>query len=104
MGQGTLFASRKDQKHQIEVNVVKGGGYEPILSKQTTLEMNLILILDSDHLSVVNIDRDPLLDEYVDVFEGPGKLAGQYKITVDEIINPVVYPPRRLPVAIIERV
>ena len=26
-GKDTLFASRKRQKHQIEVNVLKGGGY-----------------------------------------------------------------------------
>ena len=103
-GKATLFASRKGQKRQIEVNVVRGGGYEPILSKQTMLDMNLIQILDSDHLSVVKIDSDPLLDEYADVFEGLGKLAGQYEITVDETIKPVVHPPRRLPVAIVERV
>ena len=103
-GKTTLFASRNGRKHQIEVNVVKGGGYEPILSKQMMLDMNLMQILDSDHLGVVKIDSDPLLDEYADVFKGLGKLAGQYKITVDEIMKPVFHPPRRLPVAIIERV
>lgn len=40
--------SRKGNTHKIEVNVVRGHGYEPILSKQTMLEMNLIKILDSD--------------------------------------------------------
>jgi len=34
--------------------VVKGGGYEPIVSKKTMLDMNLKQLLDSDHLSVVN--------------------------------------------------
>ena len=66
------------------------------------LDMNLIQILDSDHLSVVKIDSDPFLDEYAVVFEGLGKLAGQYEITVDETIKPVVHPPRRLPIAIVE--
>ena len=58
--------------------MVKGGGYEPILLKQTILDMNLIQVLDSDHLSVVKIHSDPLLDEYVDVSEGLGKLAGHH--------------------------
>ena len=89
----TLFASRKGQKRQIEVNVVRGGGYDPILSKQTMLDMNLTQILHSDHLSVVKIDSDPLLDEYVDVFEGLGRLAGQYEITSVETIKPVVHHP-----------
>ena len=59
--------------------MVKGGGYEPILLKQTILDMNLIQVLDSDHLSVVKIHSDPLLDEYVDVSEGLGKLAGHHR-------------------------
>ncbi|KAK2547198.1 hypothetical protein P5673_032973 [Acropora cervicornis] len=51
---------------------------------------------DSDHLSVVKIDSDLLLD---DVFEGLGKLAGQY-----ETMKPVFHLPRRLPIVIVERV
>ena len=82
--------------------MVRGGGYEPILSKQTMLyQSNLIQILDSDHLSVVKIDSDPLLDEYADVFEGLGKLAGQYEITVDETIKPVVHPPDVYPLLLL---
>lgn len=42
------YVSCKGNTHKIEVNVVRGHGYEPILSKQTMLEMNLIKILDSD--------------------------------------------------------
>ena len=46
-GKATLFASRKSRKHQIEVNVVKGDGYETILSKQMMLDMNLIQIISA---------------------------------------------------------
>ena len=84
--------------------MVKGGGYEPILSKQTMLDINLLQILDSDHLSVVKTDSDPLSDAYADVFKGLGNLAGRYKITIDESIKPVVHPPRHLLVAITEQV
>ena len=47
-GKATVYVSRKGNAHKIEVNVVRGHGYEPILSKQTMLQMNLIKILDSD--------------------------------------------------------
>ena len=106
-GKATVYVSRKGNTHKIEVNVVRGHGYEPILSKQTMLEMNLIKILDSDRdprVSVLKSDTEPLLEEYDDVFEGLGKLDGQYHIVVDEYIRPVVHPPRRLPVAMTERV
>ena len=41
-GKATVYVSRKGNTHKIEANVVRGHGYEPILSKQTMLEMNLI--------------------------------------------------------------
>ena len=71
------------------------------------LEMNLIKILDSERdpcVSVLKSDTEPLLEEYDDVFEGLGKLDGQYHIVIDESIRAVVHPPRRLPVAMTERV
>ena len=71
------------------------------------LEMNLIKFLDSDRdprVSVLKSGTEPLQEEYNDVFEGLGKLDGQYLIVIDESIRPVVHPPRRLPVAMTERV
>ena len=106
-GKATVYVSRKGDAHKIEVNVVRGHGYEPILSKQTMLQMNLIKILESDRdprVNVLKTDTEPLLEEYDDVFEGLGKLDGQYHIVTDESIRPVVHPPRRLPVAMTERV
>ena len=47
---------------------------------------------------------DPLLKEYDDVFEGLGKLNGKYSIETDKSVKPVVHPPRRLPVAMTEKV
>jgi len=70
------------------------------------LEMTFIKILDSDRdprVNVLKTDTEPLLEEY-EVFEGLGKLDGQYHIVTDQSIRPVVHPPRRLPVAMTERV
>ena len=54
-GKATVYVSRKGNIHKIEVNVVRGHGYEPILSKQTMLEMNLIKVLDSDRDPSVSV-------------------------------------------------
>ena len=45
---------------------------------------------------------EPLFKEYKDVFEGLGKLDGQYHIVMNESI--IVHPPRRLPVAMTDKV
>nr|XP_058968946.1 uncharacterized protein LOC131795390 [Pocillopora verrucosa] len=106
-GKATLYATRNGHTHKIRVSVVNGRGYEPILSKKSMLEMNLIKILDCDRdprINVLKTDKDPLLEEYADVFEGLGKLDGKYSIVTDKSVKPVVHPPRRLPVAMTEHV
>ena len=40
-GKASVYVSHKGHTHKIEVNVVKGRGYEPILSKRAMLEVNL---------------------------------------------------------------
>ena len=105
-GKATLFVTRKGNTHKIQVNVVKGRGYEPILSKETMLVMNLIKILDCDRdlcINVLKVGMDPLLEEHNDVFEGIGKLDGKYSIVTDKSVKPVVHPPQRLPVAMTEK-
>ena len=53
---------------------------------------------------MLKVDTDPLLEEYDDVFERLGKLDGKYSIVIDKSVKPVVHPPRRLPVAMTEKV
>ena len=102
-----MHASRAGQNHEIMVNVVKGQGCEPILCKQTLLDMNMVQILNCDReprVSTLAMDQTPLLDEYSDVFEGLGRLEGPYSIVTDTSVPPVVHPPRRIPVALIDQV
>ena len=52
-------------------------------------------------------DPDPVAEEHVlkqfkDCFEGVGCFQGEYRITVDPAIPPVVHPPRRVPEALRE--
>ena len=108
-GKATIQTQRAGNQHAIEVNVAQGQGYEPMLGKQTLLDMNMIQILDCDRKPRVsglsaNEAPAPLLEEYSDVFEGLGKLEGPYNIVTDPSITPVVHPPRRLPVALIDQV
>ena len=106
-GRAVMKVSRDSQTHKIVVNVVKGQGYEPILCKQTLTDMGMIQILDSDQqprVRVVTAGSDHLIQEFNDVFEGLGMLGGQYTIVTDKSVKPVVHPPRRLPIALIDQV
>lgn len=69
--------------------------------------MNLIKIFDCDWdlcINVLKIGKDFLLEEYVDVFEGFGKLDGKYSIVIDKFVKFVVYLLRWLFVVMIEYV
>ncbi|XP_061184909.1 uncharacterized protein K02A2.6-like [Saccostrea echinata] len=46
------------------------------------------------------LSKKQLLAEYPDVFEGVGRLAGKYHLVLDENIQPVVHPPRKVPIAL----
>ena len=106
-GRARIKVSRGTQTHKFVVNVVKGQGYEAILCKQRLIDMGMIKILDSDQnhrVRVLTAGCDTLLQEFNDVFEGLGKLEGQYTIVTDPSVKPVVLPPRRLPVTLIDQV
>ena len=46
------------------------------------------------------LSMEEVLKEYSDVFQGTGKLKGQYKLEIEENAKPVVHLPRRVPVAL----
>ena len=92
----------------------------PLLSLVTSEELSLVKIIDGNattstdtprEVRQVNVtpdnkpmEKEKILHEYRDVFEGLGCLPGEYNITVDPSYIPVVHPPRRLPIAIRELV
>lgn len=50
------------------------------------------------------VESPSVLEEYQDVFQGLGCLEGQYHITVDPNIKPVVHAPRKVPIALYSQV
>ena len=44
--------------------------------------------------------KKEVVKKYPNVFQGIGKLMGQYKLEVEENAEPVVHPPRRVPIAL----
>ncbi|XP_052797485.1 uncharacterized protein K02A2.6-like [Mya arenaria] len=78
----------------------------PLLSLQSSLDfelINLTYTVMSD--SQVNpLTKDMVLKEYKEVFDGIGLLAGECKIHIDPTVQPVVHPPRKVPIALQEKV
>ena len=73
--------------------------------------MGLIKIMvPGVHTSVTNVaatpnealsesfTTDPVLSPFADAFQGIGCLPGEHSTSLDGDVNPVVHPPRRVPV------
>ena len=71
----------KDSLHHVDT-VTQDSQYKPSMSK-----------------TVIN---DSILTEYADVFEGLGCLADPYHIEIDPTAQPVIHPPRKVPVTLRE--
>ena len=73
----------------------------PILGNQTMQQMHLIRVQQHNVMSVNTsqacFTAEQLLKDYPDVFEGTGKLEGQYTLEIIDGATPVVHPPRRVP-------
>eukprot|EP00057_Strongylocentrotus_purpuratus_P027755 XP_011682229.1 PREDICTED: uncharacterized protein K02A2.6-like [Strongylocentrotus purpuratus] len=99
---------KNQEAFDVEFIVVDNGKLTPILGSETSQLMGLITV---QHEKIMYVNDTPRMSsaeqfcfEYADVFDdGVVKLPGQYKIELDPTVKPVVHPPRRVPVAIKER-
>ena len=110
LGQCKLLVERKGIKHRIVFNVLQGK-YTPILSLDDSEGMGLLKIKDCDPLDYVcyaneesKLTEEILKAEFADVFAGLGKLQNSYSIQIDDSVRAVVHAPRRVPVAMREKV
>ena len=117
---GHLRVWRRDFRCLLDCNLVDSKKVRPILGRKVCLGMNIIQYLDNDQLNrpqefdgeVYTLDvpasspvsADQLIKSFPRVFaDGMGALAGEYHMVLDESARPVQHPPRRVPVAIRER-
>ena len=76
----------------------------PILGLSSCLSLNLIQLVLSVEERQANdtVSQTPgdILTEYKDVFEGLGSFPGVHKIQLKPEVNPVIHPPRKVPIAL----
>ncbi|XP_060769073.1 uncharacterized protein K02A2.6-like [Neoarius graeffei] len=75
----------------------------PILGMRASLDLKLIKVILAVGEEEVKPCTDNLLKEYASVFQGIGEFPGDCNLHVDPHATPVVYPPRRVPIALRER-
>ncbi|KAK7912921.1 hypothetical protein WMY93_013132 [Mugilogobius chulae] len=90
-----LKCSRKGRHHSFTFDIVQTAA-PPILGLRACLDLNLVKL-------VMSIESTDITEEYADVFKGIGKFPGECSLHIDPTAVPVVYPPRRIPFMLKDR-
>ena len=76
----------------------------PILGLQACQNLNLVKKIDSVVTgSQVPLTKADIVNDYPDVFKGLGSIDGTYHIELDETVEPVIHPPRKVPYSLLGR-
>lgn len=97
LGKKCVTCEYKGQKHKIEFEITKEE-VSTILGAEACLKLGLV-----KRMYEVNKEHN-ILKDYNDLFDGLGCLPGQHHIQIDHTVTPVVHAPRKIPVALRERV
>ena len=88
----------QEKSHQIKF-VIAETTSSPIIGLETSIKLNLIKRI----CHVVNQQIPVYLEKFSSCFGKIGKLKYPHHIVIDKNIKPVINPPRRLPIALKER-
>ncbi|CAC5389777.1 unnamed protein product [Mytilus coruscus] len=97
LGKCYINVSHKDKIERMEFAVVNFNA-QCILGLSACEKLNLI-----NRVMSVEKSAESILKENSDLFDGIGELEGYHHIELDKSINPVIHPPRRVPIALQER-
>ncbi len=98
-GKIVTLIQHKNKYYPVEFQVVDIQHTTPILGVLTSQELGLV-----KRMHTVSTERQDILNNYPDLFEGLGCLPIEHHIELNKTVKPVVHPPRRVPEAIRSRV
>ena len=103
IGKCSVLCLHNGKKYQLTFYVVDAK-FCPLLSKNACQMLGVIKICNEIKPQIDDIDGvESLVSNYPDVFEGLGCLAGDVRLEIDKSICPVAHAPRRVPVALKEK-
>jgi hypothetical protein len=91
-GIAELTVVHRSNSYQLQFHIVVPDA-TPILGLPACQQLNLVRRVDE--ISTL----DPM-SEYPDVFQGLGRIPGEYHIELDPTITPVIHPTRRIPLSL----
>ena len=95
----------KNKRKYLVNFVVVDKSTTPILGSMAIQQMELIKVQQENISQVQSTPLGPvteasLLKHFPEVFQGVGCMSGEYHLTVDPSVTPVIHPPRKVPLAL----
>ena len=117
IGQAKLpLVNPKNRKSYLTDFTIVDGNFASLLGLETAQKMKLLVVQTQTILSIredtsstcdaqkPKFTRDAVMTEHLDVFgEGLGRMEGKGHLQTDPNVAPTVMPPRRVPIALKER-
>ena len=50
------------------------------------------------------LTKSEIIKEFFDVFSGVGRMGGEYHIELDDKVEPVIHPPRKVSYSLLEKI
>ena len=118
VGEVRIRVWRDDYKCILICKLVDSDKIRPILGRKACVGMKLFKYTDNDALrkpvtqgaqvyavASAPITKSAVIEKYATVFsDGVGELEGEYRIRLDDTVDPVQHAPRRVPVALRDQV
>ena len=71
------------------------------MGAETSLKLEVIKInTEQVHLVKDQLTLNAIKQQYGEVFQGLGEMEQEYEIQLDDSVQPVVHPPRKVPIAV----
>jgi len=79
----------------------KASSYFGLIKRLYTVQTEENELIDSNEINEIPKD---IKNKYADVFKGIGCIPGEHAITIDSTVKPVVHAPRKIPLALKDKV
>lgn len=100
VGETSVPVKVKDKVHDIKFQIVDQTA-ETIIGAETCEKLQLVKRI---HSVTETKSINDILSKYPKIFNGLGCMPGKHHINIDKEIEPVIHPPRKVPVALKEKV
>lgn len=98
-GKAKLKCDFRDKEYELEFQIIERDS-PAILGRESCTKLGLIRRV----YSVDKKDNTDILSKYEDVFTGLGCVPGLHHIQLNPDVTPVIHPPRKVPIALKDRI